>query len=528
MPLQLFGDFGFSAGFDQPADPYQNSQLSINYYPEISPSESAKEPVALLSAPGLIGLAAAGSSIPALGTSWAQAPTVTNQPVRGLWTLPGRTQAIAVIGSGCYVVTYTQNNPDILPVITLSSIVGTLLTSTGQVRIRDNGLGGVAVIVDGPNGYYYVYGSAGSSVGPIGTFIQITDPNFLGSNTVAYIDGWWIFQQPGTQKFYTNGQPYSTAFDGSYYAYKDSFTDQLVAVMESKEELWLLGEETTEIWYDAGGQYFPFQRLVGTLLQVGCKAPYSVARFSAGGEDGLIWLGRSDRGENVVMRSSGFSAQTVSTPAVSNAITQLTYTSDAFGYTYQDGGHEFYVLTFPTADVTWVYDGTMPAAYAWHQRPSYDPFLQQFHRHRSNAYMQFANMRIVGDYQNGALYQLTRNAYSDAAWPLISIRRSPYVWDPSRNRVFSASLQVEFSPGVGNITGTWNNPQAQLRLSKDYGSTFGQPRFVPMGQSGNYLNRCIWRQLGFSRGTVAEIQVIDPVKRDIVGATLKAISEPGT
>ena len=56
MPLQLFGDFGLSAGFDQPADPYQNSQLCINYYPEISPSQTAKEPVALLGSPGLIGL----------------------------------------------------------------------------------------------------------------------------------------------------------------------------------------------------------------------------------------------------------------------------------------------------------------------------------------------------------------------------------------------------------------------------------------------------------------------------------------
>ena len=462
---------------------------------------------------------------PTLGTSWAKPYTGTAVPVRGLWVLPGRTQAIAIIGSGCYIVTYTQSDTSVLPTLSLGNSVGTLLTTGGQVRIRDNGLGGVAVIVDGPNGYYYVYGTAGSAVGPVGTFVQITDPNFLGSFSVAFIDGWWIFQQPFTQKFYTNSAPYSTTFDASYYAYKDSFSDNLVAVMESKEELWLLGEQTTEIWYDAGGQYFPFQRLVGTLLQVGCKAPYSVARFSAGGQDGLIWLGRSDRGENVVVKTSGFNAEVVSTPAVSNAITQLTYQEDAFGYTYQDDGHEFYVLTFPTADVTWVYDGTLPPAMAWHQRPSYDPYAQQFHRNRSNAYMQFAGMRIVGDYQNGTLYQLTRNAYSDAAWPLIAIRRSPFVWDQSRTRVFTASLQVDFAPGVGNNSGTWTNPQAQLRTSKDYGTTFGQPRLAALGKTGNYLNRCMWRQLGFSRGTVAEIQVIDPVKRDIVGATIRSMDE---
>ncbi len=523
--LQLFGDFGFAAGFDQPADPYQNSQLCINYYPEISPSASAKEAVALLGAPGLTGLVTAGSSLPVLGSAWGSPSATTNLPVRGLWTLPGRTQALAVIGNTCYLVTFTQDPLNSEPVLSMSS-VGTLATSSGIVRIRDNGVGGLAVIVDGPNGYYYVYGAGGNVVGSIGTFTQITDSNWLGSNTVAFIDGWWIFNQPGTQLFYTNAAPYSSAFNASYYAYKDSYSDNLMAVMESKEELWLLGEETTEIWYDAGGQYFPFQRLVGTMIHVGCKAALSVARFSVGGQDGLIWLGRSDRGENIVVKSSGFSVQTVSTPAVSNALTQLNYTADAFGFTYEDSGHEFYVLTFPTADVTWVYDGTMPPAYAWTQRPSYDPFGQAFHRHRANAYMQFADMRVVGDYQNGTLYEWTRNAYSDAAWPLYAIRRSPYVWDPSRTRVFSASLQVEFSPGVGLNSGTWNNPQAKLRVSKDYGSTFGQPRLAPMGAVGNYMNRCIWRQLGFSRATVAEISVIDPVKRDIVGATLRAMSEP--
>ena len=62
---------------------------------------------------------------------------------------------------------------------------------------------GTAVIVDGPNGYFYAYGTT-STIGPIGTFQQIHDPAFLGADRVAFIDGWWVFNQPGTQTFYTN------------------------------------------------------------------------------------------------------------------------------------------------------------------------------------------------------------------------------------------------------------------------------------------------------------------------------------
>ena len=84
------------------------------------------------------------------------------------------------------------------------------------------------------------------------------------------------------------------------------------------------------------------------------------------------------------------------------------------------------MLLLPTADATWVYDATMPPPLAWHQRLSYDPYAALFHRHRSNCYMNFGGMRIVGDYQNGALYQLTRAVQNDAGWPILARRRSPY------------------------------------------------------------------------------------------------------
>jgi hypothetical protein len=330
-----------------------------------------------------------------------------------------------------------------------------------------------------------------------------------------------VFNQPNTQVFYTPGTQYGTLFKGSNFALKDGATDLLVGLIESKEELWLIGERTTEIWYDAGGTYFAFARLAGTMLQVGCKAPHSIQRLSAEGQDGLIWFGRSERGENVVIRTKGFSAEVISTPFISDQIAQFTTTSDAIGYTYQEDGHEFYVLTFPTADRTFCYDATLPPPLAWHQRLSFDPYAGLFHRHRSNCFMNFAGNRIVGDYQNGSLYQLTRSAYTDAGWPILARRRSPHIWNKeNRQRVFMASLQVDISSAVANSSGIGSNPQARLRLSRDGGASYGNVYSMPFGQVS--LNRVMWRKLGFTRDTVAELEIIDPVKRDIVGVTLRA------
>lgn len=517
--MDIFGDFGFAGGFNAPKDTYQDAQTCINWYPEISPAPSSKEAVALLGAPGLVQVAAVpGGGAPGFSdtmTAWPAPSSITNLPVRGMWVLPGWQTAVVVVANQCYLATITTvGNADTPGVLALEN-VGALSTSTGQVSIRDNNIGGYAVIVDGPYGYLYNISTK--------AFTKITDPAFLGASSVAYIDGWWIFNKPNSQTFYTNASPYSTAFDGTLFALKDAASDNLIGVIENKEELWLIGERTTEIWYDAGGQYFAFQRLVGNLLQVGCIAKYSIARLATSGDEGLIWLGRSERGENQVVRTKGFSWEVVSTPAVSNAISKFSSPETAIGYVYQADGHEFYVLTFPDDDQTWVYDATMPPHLAWTQRLAYDPYAEQFHRHRSNCYMDFGGMRVVGDYENGALYQLSRYVYNDAGWPLLARRRSPFIWNPqNRERVFMSSLQIDFAPGQGNATGFGSDPQAYLSMSRDYGTTFGPATGAPMGKTGNYVNRCMWRRLGWSRGAVAQIDVIDPVNRDLVGATLRA------
>lgn len=445
---------------------------------------------------------------------WPPPSAVTDLPARGCWELQSTNQALWVFGNGCYLMTVAAA-PSVNGQATFAMTrVGTLGSNVGPVSIRDNGPGGYAVLVDGPRGYLYNIATR--------VFAQITDPAFLGADTVAFIDGWWIFNQPGTQVFYTPAQQYGTQFAASNFALKDEATDLLVAVFENKGVLWLIGERTTEPWYDAGGQYFAFARLTSTMLQLGCSAKASIARYEAGGDSGLLWLGKSERGENVVVQTKGFLADAVSSPAIANLISSFTVIADAIGYVYQEAGHQFYVLTFPTADYTIAYDLTTEM---WHRRASYDPYAGLYHRHRGNCFLNFQNQRLVGDYQNGKVYRLDRGVYQDDIWPLRAERRSPFIWDGgARERVFMASLQIEFAPGVGNQSGMGTDPQAALRISRDGGTTWGSQSLRSMGKVGEYLRRTIWRRLGFARSSVVEVTVTDPVNRDVSGATLKAAS----
>lgn len=426
--------------------------------------------------------------------------------------IPVGTTAISISGNE---VTMSAQAGAILQALEFTTPTGgspsdaTMLTSSGPVCIRDNATGGIAVIVDGPNGY--VVNIARQEV------TQITDPAWLGSDRVAFIDGWLVFNWPGTQTFYTSPLYWNgfSPMDATFFALKDSSTDKLVTFMENIRELWLVGERTTELWFDAGNQAFPFSRLQGVTPQHGCAAPQSIARVG----DGIVWLGKNEKGQNTVKQTVGYQIKDVSTIAVNHAIAGYGVVNDAIAYCYQQDAHEFYVLTFPTADATWVWDSTTNM---WHERLSYDPIAGLFHRHMSNCFMNFAGVTLVGDYASGNLYQMSRQAYTDNGAPLVAWRRTPHVWDKNdRERVFFSQLQIEFTPGVGLQTGQGSNPQAVLRWSDDGGQTYGNEHWKSIGLIGQTKNRAIWRRMGEARDRVFDLKFSEPVPRDIVGASLE-------
>ena len=565
-------DFGFVGQAYEAPMLLQDAQECINWYCEISEDRGSKMPIALLGCPGLNLVAS----------------TIAGQ-VRGAWTLPGNTSAIVVVGSSVYLLKVGSQATQSSIATFGTTLIGTLLTSSGPVCIRDNGVlfggaGGFVVLVDGQYSYYYLISGAAQtvtftgSVGsgnsyisvtnipyglvvtpnatitdtmgaiPAGTtftgvdfnsvilnisknatatqgtdsftvnipvFGQITDPALLAASRVAFIEGWLVFSQPGTRTFFTNANvPYTLLFAGSFYALKDSSTDNLVTLFENNRELWLIGERTSEVWYNSGNQNFPFVRIPSIGPQIGCAATHSITRI--GPE--LVWLARNEQGQNIVVKQVNYEWQRISTHAVDHALASYDVVNDAIGYAYEEDGHWFYVLTFPTADVTWVYDGKSGL---WHKRLSYDTAAGMYHRHRSNAYCQVADVRLVGDYQNGSIYQMSRNFYSDNGAPIRCQRRAPHVWKKqNRKRIFHGWLQVEFTPGVGLQTGQGNSPQAMLRWSNDGGLTWSNEHWTSIGAAGETRNRAIWRRLGHARDRVYELNYSDPTARDIIGVTL--------
>ena len=375
----------------------------VNLFPEAVP-DGGKEPGFLNRAPGLRLLANMGDG-----------------PIRGLWQFGG--YGYVVSGEVLYRVDSIFN---VFP-------IGTVSGSSGPVSMSDNGTQ-LFIACNGPS---FIYNSSTLA------FAQITDPDFPGAVTVGYINGYFVFNEPNSQRIWITTLLDGQSIDPLDFASAEGSPDGLVSLIVDHREIWLFGTNSVEVWYDAGTSPFPLVPVQGAFNEVGCIAAFSVAKL----DNGLFWLGADARGRGMVYRANGYAAERISTHAVEWQIQEYGNLSDAIAYTYQQDGHSFYVLIFPSANTTWVFD---VATSLWHERAAF--INGSFTRHRSNCQMSFSNEVVVGDHELGNIYAFDLNVFSDAGavqkW-LRSWRALP-VGTNDLKRTAQHSLQLDAETGAIN------------------------------------------------------------------------------
>jgi len=337
-----------------------------------------------------------------------------------------------------------------------------------------------------------------------------SDGAFTGGTNVDIVDNYFVYNRPDTQQFGCSNV-LSPISGSTNFSSKDGAPDDLVTLIVDHREIYLLGETSSEVWVDQGTSPFPFTRIPGTSTQHGIAAPFSVSRLG----NSFAYLSRNNRGLAQIVQMNGYVPQRISTHAVENSLNGRTIT-DAVAWTYQLEGHEVYVISFPTLQLTWCYD---IATGMWHKW-LYTNNLGQYERCRGNCAAVFQGYVLVGDYSNGKIYHLDRNVYTDDGQHVKRLRRAPHLTTDLQRQYFE-ELQLQFQPGVGLDVGQGEDPQAMLRWSSDGGSTWSSEHWTTIGKIGKYTNRAIWRRLGTARDRIFEVTVSDPVKAVIVSANLK-------
>lgn len=387
-----------------------------------------------------------------------------------------------------------------------ATAVGTIGTSVGEIGIASNG--GQILIVDGAAGWLVNVASS--------TLTSISDPEFPnGVRRATYQDGFFLVAGDGTGKFYINERPNDgSQWNGLDFASAEGSPDNTIGIISDHREVWLFGELSAEVWVNTGNADFPFQRAGNVFIEHGCAAAGTVAKA----DNTVFWLGADDKGAGIVWRADGYTPVRISTHALEKALGEYSTIADAFAFTYQQEGHIFYVLTLPAAGVTWCYDA---ATQLWHERAWRNPDTGRLLRWRANCSVFAHGEHLVGDFENGNVYALRLDAYTDDGAPILRLRRTTST-EMLQQRMFYAALQVDMETGVGTATGQGEAPLLMLRYSSDGGHTWSPERTATVGALGQYGARARFNRLGSSRNRVWEISMTDPVKFAVFGAVLEA------
>jgi hypothetical protein len=450
-----------------------SAQQVINWFPEQEPRDAAA-PVVLLPTPGL-----------------RLFSTLPQGPIRGRH----------VMGASLYVVAGSVLYE--LDVTGAQSARGTI-PGSGPVDIDDNGTQmGIAVPSTGQLFYY---------TPATGTLAQVSDTDFETAVSVACLGGYTICPRVDSNTFAWSAVGDMSDWQSLDFASAEGASDNIIRIKRVNEQLWIFGERTTEVWTQSGNPDAPFQRLNGAFVERGTAARFSYSsRLSV-----PYWLG-DDR---VVYQGNGTTPTRISTHPIEQAIGGYTDVSDARGFVYEQEGHVFYVLTFPTGGDTWVYDATTQA---WHERESEGDEYGGCWRGLDAA--AFGGAVIVGDLNDGRLYVVDPTVYDEDGAEIIRVASTAPLLNEGRRMLFPM-IEADMQTGVGLVSGQGSDPVVWMNFSDDGGRTWSYNKQGSLGAMGRYRARVIWRRCGMSRERVFRLQISDPVGTALIAANLTY--EPAT
>lgn len=376
---------------------------------------------------------------------------------------------------------------------TKTECTGILGTSTGIVQMEGDGTY-MMIVVPGVDAYY-VLGT---------TVTKVTDADFPTPSSLTYQDGYFIVTKSWSGEYYISGLHDPSSWGELDYEIAAGLPDNGVRVFMDHRELLNFQERSIEPYQNVGESDFPFRRVEGAFIEVGLCATNSVIKL----DNSVCWLAD----DFTIQRMVNYTPVFISPENLNRLIGKYTVKSDAFGFSFKDSGNSFGVFTFPSANKTWVFNA---ATGAWHQWSS---GLTEG-RHRANCHCFFAGKNLVGDMENGKIYELSNTTYTDDGDTIRRKRISPPLFDPDgRKKLTYPYLEVEFKAGVGLAVGQGSDPQAMMRYSDDNCRTWSNEKWRGIGKIGEYKDRARWHKIGSARVRNFEIVVSDPIEATIVNA----------
>lgn len=282
----------------------------------------------------------------------------------------------------------------------------------------------------------------------------------------------------------------------SKFASSEAATDLARGLFTANSEIYIPGETTLEIWRDTGTT---FVRSLGAI-QVGTNSPYSFAFY----QGTAFWL--SNNREVMILDPAGRTPKVISQP-YARYLHNLSTINDAIGDFVQVDGKNFYILTFPIANKTIVYDILLDRWSEW---------ATNGNRFIGNCYAMARDwgFTVVGDSSTGKLYKISESYQTDDTLPITTTLRTDVITHGSAEvPKFSNKLKFRFKR-----TKTTGTPTTMtIRYRDDGDITWKNTRTITIESTTNTdllteirgLGRYFSRQYEITLGNNTDVALIE-------------------
>lgn len=456
-----------------------SDNVLINLFPTITETGDAKAIGAFYMTPGL--------------DLWLNVGT---GPIRGMLPL----FAILIVVSGNQVWSVSP--------FKIATLLGTIGTSAGMVSMIANRT--QLAFFDGMAGYL-VTGAGLSTIS-----LPFSNP---GVATIQ--DGIGLVQQLNTNIVWQSDVEDLSTWNALNFSSEDGDSDNIIAINSIHREIWVLKTTETAIWINAGNPGFAFQRLEGVYNEAGIAAANSLSQVG----ESLAWLSKTHQGLGIVVMTRGYAPSRISTQSIEYNISQWPTLDDAVGFSYEQSGHLFYVLTSPSGNETLVYDVTASTdlqSPVWHKRAAFAN--GSFSRWLAATQALYFDTVLFGDYANGNIYTPNMASNTDNGAQRKWVRSWRALKEPTMQPIRFSSLAIDMQTGIGVPDGT--NPLLQLDWSDDGGHNWSNVLFGSAGKTGETAKRVKFNRLGATKrdhglDRIFRLSSTDPFAVALINAELE-------
>ncbi len=399
------------------------------------------------------------------------------------------------------------------------AVDGTVTWVSGD--LFDGGLFAASISINGgaPTRIQSVQSPTVLTVGPVPpggpyTNVSYTATVDVSATSGCFLDGYFIISRPNSQQFNISALDDGTSWDALDFAKKEGYPDKLLRVFSDHENLWLFGDEqSTEVWQNTGAANFPFQRIPGNFIHYGLTAKDSVVRLN----NGVAWIAKDQaRGGPLGVYAQGFVPTRVTTFAEEALWTSFPTVADAVAMSIIDRGHHLWVINFPTANRTRVFDAATSQWTEWTTNGATNDRIRPF----CNAYTALdahgaqvtplQAQQYAGDRSNGKIYVMSGTYLDDNGVAFQRQRTAPHLSNEDK-RSFYGGFQLDSQVF---------DPDMTLEVSDDGGQTYrmiGTPSFTP-AVSTTRPPRTIWLRTGSSLDRIYRVTSVASIVHSWIAA----------